>query len=276
MAALGRRRWIVNADDFGVSASVNAAVRDAHDRGVLTSASLLVNGAGFEEAVEIARARPGLGVGLHLALVQSAATLPAARIPGLVDWRGRFPESGFRTGWRYWQDRRLRPELEAEIGAQFERFHSTGLTLDHLDGHLNLHLHPVVFDLLMVNRDRWRIRHMRLVRDPLRHNLRLASGRLLSRVLLATAFGALARRAAPRLAAAGIRHPDSVYGLLQSGRVDEPYLLRLLATLPEGDHELYCHPDLAPPRTEFEALVSPLVRQALVDKGVTLIRYQDL
>ena len=45
------RRLIVNADDFGLSTSVNAAVIRAHREGILTTASLMVNEAGFDEAV---------------------------------------------------------------------------------------------------------------------------------------------------------------------------------------------------------------------------------
>ena len=59
------RRLIVNADDFGLSPSVNEAVVRAHRDGILTSASLMVNAPGFAEAVELARANPRLGVGLH-------------------------------------------------------------------------------------------------------------------------------------------------------------------------------------------------------------------
>lgn len=277
MAGAGAsRRLIFNADDFGASPSHNTAVIEAHDRGVLTTASLLVNGPGFAEAVDLAARRPRLGVGLHLALIQSASTLPAHRLPGLVDARGCFRTHPFFTGWRYYFDGRLRPQLEAEMDAQFSRFHATGLVLDHVNGHLNLHLHPVIFDLLLTHRIRWGLTRFRLVRDPLWHNLRLARGPLFSRIAHAVTFGALSRRAAPRLAAAGIRHSSSVYGLLQNGRVDEDFLLRLLPSLPPGDHEVYSHPDLVHAPHEFEALVSPRVKQQVTDLGIQTLRYQDL
>jgi len=53
---------IVNADDFGGSASINEAVIRAHYDGILTSASLMVNEPGFAEAVKLARENPTLGV----------------------------------------------------------------------------------------------------------------------------------------------------------------------------------------------------------------------
>jgi predicted glycoside hydrolase/deacetylase ChbG (UPF0249 family) len=56
---------IVNADDFGLTTGVNRAVAEAHQRGVLTSASLMVLERGAEEAARIAVAAPTLSVGLH-------------------------------------------------------------------------------------------------------------------------------------------------------------------------------------------------------------------
>ena len=76
------RRLIVNADDFGKSHSVNQAVIEAHTRGILTTASLMVNEPGFAEAIALARQHPRLGVGLHLTLSHGHSALPAAEIPG--------------------------------------------------------------------------------------------------------------------------------------------------------------------------------------------------
>src|ERR1039457_3897085 len=59
------RRLIVNADDFGLAHSVNEAVIRAHREGILTSASLMVNEPGFDEAVKLAKENPKLGVALH-------------------------------------------------------------------------------------------------------------------------------------------------------------------------------------------------------------------
>src|SRR5262249_34645691 len=81
IALVERARVVVNADDFGLCAAVNRAIGRAHEEGVLTSASLLANGPTFDEAVAIARARPSLGVGVHLNLLRGR---PLARVPSLV------------------------------------------------------------------------------------------------------------------------------------------------------------------------------------------------
>ena len=67
------RRLIVAADDFGLSAGVNAGIIRAHRDGILTDASLMVNGQGFAEAVELARAHPTLNPGWARASSTAAA-----------------------------------------------------------------------------------------------------------------------------------------------------------------------------------------------------------
>lgn len=274
--AANRRRLIVNADDFGRSTAINQAVLRAHREGILTTASLMVNGTAFEEAVEIARQNPQLGVGLHLTLICGYSTLGAREIPGLVDDRRAFRDDPVRTGFRYFARRELRAPLRREIAAQFEKFQRTGLLLDHVNGHLNMHLHPVVFGLLTTHQPEWRWTHFRLVRDPFWLNARLASGRWLYRSLHALIYSVLSARAQPVLRRLGARHTDEVFGLLQTGHVDLDYVLRLLPRLPPGDSELYSHPCLEQSQPEFDALVSPSVREQVDKLAIQLIRYQDL
>ena len=66
---------IVNADDFGYGAGVNRGVAEAYDRGLVTSAGLMVNAPGTEEAVRLAAARPGLSLGLHVNFTNEAQRL---------------------------------------------------------------------------------------------------------------------------------------------------------------------------------------------------------
>ncbi len=271
-----RRRLVVNADDFGRSQSVNRAVIQAHREGILTSASLMVNGAAAEEAVALAREHPALGVGLHLTLVRGQACLPPAELAGWADARGRFPDRPVWAGLRYFLRRRDQAALEREVAAQFARFRATGLGLDHVNGHLHFHLHPTVLRILLRRSGEWGIRSLRLTRDPLGLNLRLAGGRYGYRLVHALVFGALARWIEPQLRARGIGYTDRVFGLLQDGRVDAGYLERLMARLPPGDSELYAHPAFDESGHELEALGSRQARLILEGRGVALVRYQDL
>lgn len=270
------RRLIVNADDFGLSASVNQAVIRAHTDGILTTASLMVNEPGCSEAVELARAHPRLGVGLHLTLLMGHAACPPGQIPDLVNARGEFTNSPVGAGMNYFFNRRLRSQLRAELHAQFDRFHATGLKLDHVNGHLHMHLHPVVFDIIMEDAKELGITHLRLTRDCLARSRRMARGRWFYRLSHAGIYDWLSRRARGPLRDRGIRHADITFGLLQDSHVDEAYLLQLLPELPDGDSELYSHPSLDKFKHEYAALVSPRVKARAAELGLQLIRYQDL
>src|SRR5213075_1770576 len=157
MAANLPRRLIVNADDFGRSQSINRAVIQAHQRGILTTASLMVNAPAAEEAIALAREHPCLGVGLHLTLSHGTSALAHSEIPDLVDRERNFSNNAVAAGFKYFALRRCRDQLAAEIAAQFEKFRATGLTLDHVNGHLEFHLHPTVFNILLPNGRKWKI-----------------------------------------------------------------------------------------------------------------------
>lgn len=270
------RRLIVNADDFGRSPAINAAVIRAQRAGILTTASLMVNEPAAAEAVALAKENPRLGVGLHLTLLLGHAALPPEKIPGLANTRGEFSDNPVSTGFRYFFNRSLREQLRAEIHAQFARFRATGLPLDHVNGHLHFHLHPTVLGLLLEDANPLGLTHLRLMREPFWMDAPLAAGRRLTRASHAMIFSVLSRLAQPRLRSSRIRHTQRVFGLLQNARVNEAYMTKLLPLLPPGDSELYSHPSLDEFKNEFDALVSPRVKGLVAREKIKLIRYQDL
>lgn len=276
MASVEGRRLIVNADDFGRSHSINEGVIRAHSAGILTTASLMVNGDAVDEAVTLAKAHPRLGVGLHLTLVCGKSALPHAQIPAIVNERCEFTQNPFAAGMRYYFRQSIRHQLENEIVAQFEKFAATGLVLDHLNGHLHFHLHPKVLEILDGLFDRFQVRAARLTSEPARISFRHERGRWCYRLSHAAVFEALSRRARSVFARNRIKCTRQVFGLLQDSHVDEAYLLRLLPRLPPGDSELYSHPDLDKFSHEMDALISGRVRELIEKEKIELIRYQDL
>jgi hopanoid biosynthesis associated protein HpnK len=277
----------VSGDDFGAAPEVNAAIVRAHRDGILTGASLMVTGAATSDAVALAREHPRLAVGLHLVLAQGRPAAPPEHIPRLVTAAGTFRDqpvaNGFRYAWAYVSGSG-RAQLRREIEAQLAAFESTGLELAHVDGHLNMHLHPMVLPILIDLAPRYGIRALRLSRESLREALRHDRRHLARKVSEGLVFHVLAARAAPRLRAAGIATADRVYGMHQTGHVDEAYLLALVPRLPAGVSEVYCHPSAGPaavpPRYdhagEVAALTSPRVRAALAAAGVELVSYREI
>jgi len=282
-AAQGRARGpglIITADDFGLHSSVNRAVEHAHRDGVLTSASLMVGALAARDAIERARACPGLRVGLHLVLADGSALLPARAIPDLVDADGSFDHRMVRAGMRFFCLPRVRRQLALEIRAQFEAFAASGLALDHVNAHKHFHLHPTILGLIIGIGREFGLRAVRLPRTagmPGWSDLGLRPWLALQQA---------------RLASAGIGHNDYIAGLRESGRFDETALLAVLANLPPaGISELYLHPALQSGAAigasmpgyrhadEFAALVSPRVRLAcarLRGRGVRFGGFADL
>jgi hopanoid biosynthesis associated protein HpnK len=278
--AAGPIRLIVNADDYGLSESVNAAVLKAHDRGILTSCSLMVAEPAATAAVTAARERPGLAVGLHLTAVCGRAVLPSAEIPRLVDASGRFSESPVAAGLRYAFSRATQRELERELRAQFERFAGFGTPLSHVDGHLHMHMHPFVFDRLLALAAEFGCRRIRIPRDDWRAYGRAEPLRAWAQAPLAAVFGLLARRARRLGGQRGFVWTDRVHGLFRTDRMDETALLAVLRHLPPGTHELYSHPDAggrgAAGRAELAALLSPAVLCLVDERQIRLVTYPEL
>lgn len=274
---------IVTADDFGRSSSVNAAVMRAHRQGILTGASLMVAGEAFEEAVALARQAPTLAVGLHLVVVAGKACLPPEQIPLLVDGRGNFSRDPFRAGWRYFFDPAARRQLAREMAAQFEAFAATGLPLAHVDGHLHMHLHPTVFDLLLPLAERYGACGLRLPRDDLALALACDRRRAGQKLAWALAFALLCRRGRKALRGRRLAATERVYGLMQSGRMEEAYVLRALRRLKARSAELYFHPSLeaeggslGPNPGDLATLLSPAVRRMVSERGLRLVSYPAL
>lgn len=265
------RRLVVTADDFGLHVAVNEAVEAAHREGILTAASLMVSAPAAGDAVERAKRLPRLRVGLHIVLADGPATAPRARIPGLVGTDGRFGSRMARDGIRYFLCPSLRRQLETEIRAQFEAYAATGLVLDHVDAHKHFHLHPTLASMILQIGAEFGLKSMRVPSER-------------GGPILLAPWVALMKR---RLQARGIFHNDHVVGLLRTGRMDEPALLRALAGLPPGLTEIYLHPatlsgaavgaSMAEYRhaDEWAALVSPRVRAAVKALGVPLGGYGD-
>jgi hopanoid biosynthesis associated protein HpnK len=236
----------------------------------------MVNEPGCAEAVKLAKENPRLGVGLHLTLLMGRSALPPDKIPGIVNPRGEFSSRPVGAGMNYFFKRGLREQLRAEIHAQFEIFQAAGLPLDHVNGHLHLHLHPTIFKILMDDSEKLGIRHLRLTRDCFARSRKMSRGHWFYRISHAAVYEWLSRRARKTLEQKKIRHAHITFGLLQNARVDEDYVLKLLPELPPGDSELYSHPSLDEFKHEFDALVSPRVKALVKKLGIELIRYQDL
>lgn len=285
---------ILTADDFGRSSAINAAVLRAHRDGVLTSASLMVAGEAAQEAVALARATPTLAVGLHVVLTESRPSSPPGKVSHLLSPTGRFPDDPARVWIQYIVSPRARAEMAVELRAQFASYAATGLALTHVDSHQHLHMHPAVFRALLPLAQEYGARGLRLPRDDFRlavtHDRRGAGAKAVWTLI----FGILNRRYARtvrELNRAGAAPPSArplavaerVFGLLQSGAMEESYVVRVLQAVEAPVTELYFHPTIAsevvplgPNPGDLAALLSPVVRRTIAERRLILASYATL
>jgi predicted glycoside hydrolase/deacetylase ChbG (UPF0249 family) len=134
---VSRQKIIVNADDFGMSSAINGAIVEAFQKGFVSSATIMANMPGFDEAVELAR-RFGLlrCVGLHLNITEGPAMTSTIRCcRRFCDEMGGFRPRGTMLRLSRNESSAVEMEIEAQVRACLAR----GLNLTHLDSHHHVH-----------------------------------------------------------------------------------------------------------------------------------------
>ena len=260
------RLLLVNADDFGMYESINAAVVTAFKEGIVRSTSLMVPCPGAEQAIRLLRENPGLPFAVHLSVIRDIGHYDwgplAARedVPSLLDGDGKL----FRLErMAELLARATLDDLETEFRAQINAVLAAGLEPTHLDWHcLHSGGRSDVFDMTFG-----------LARD---YGLALRVG--------SRPFIDQVQRQGP---------PSVDHDLLDSfslSLVDKSArCAQMLRDLPAGLTEWAVHPSLGTPtsqtldpdgwqvrRTDFDFLVSPPAREIIQQEGITLIDYRPL
>ncbi len=248
------RRLIVNADDLGRTPGINQGVTEAHRRGIVTSATVMVNYPAAGQVARIARENPGLGLGLHVQLSGGPSALPAERLRSMVDGEGHLPAKpeGLRDP--------DPAEVLAEVRTQLARFQEIlGRLPTHFDSHHHSHRTPAVFEAVVT-----------LGRETGRP-VRCASPRMIE-----------------ELRARGVKTTDAFREDFFDREATLEKLAAILDELPPGATELMCHPAVvdeelrrsssyADQRTrELAVLTSAFAREAVQAAGVELVHFGHL
>jgi len=286
------KRLIVNADDFGLARGINRAIVEAHQRGIVTSTTMMASGLAFEDAIAVARQNPRLKIGCHLVLLRGSLLGTSESSPSLYIRRGGKTEVRRGLGQfavDSWRGRVQAADIAREVRAQIERLRTAGIEPSHIDSHKHAHVLPEVFrPMLRTARELG----MRATRNPFEPALPfsvLLAGRKLwkryaaTRVMRGWRSGFL--RCVREL---GMSTTDGTIGISSTGSMDQAMLDQLVRSLPEGTWELICHPayDSAELKgltrlgssgeIERQLLISEETKQALGEAGIELISYADL
>jgi hopanoid biosynthesis associated protein HpnK len=287
------RRLIINADDFGLTAGVNRAIVEAHEHGVVTSATLMANGPAFADAIALAQSRPGLGVGCHVLLVDGAPLLDATAVRTLLD-RGNSSGPHFREGITRFGalallGRLSESEIEAEATAQIRKLQGACIAVTHLDSHKHTHLFPRVLRPLLRAAARCGVRAIRNPFERMQGSQLSASPSLWKRWAEVGVLRGLAKEFREAVQHAEISTPDGTLAIVATGSLNERLLRLMVESLPEGTWELVCHPgyndaDLRGIRTrlresreqELRILTSSFTRDLLAANGIEMISFREL
>ena len=285
------KKLILNADDFGYTRGINEAIARAHREGVLTSTTLMANGAAFEDAVERAKRLPELGVGCHFVLVGGNSVANPEEIPSLASREGKLPESLPALVARVTSGKIRGEDIEREFRAQIAKIRRAGIEPTHFDSHKHTHAHPRVFAAIAAAAREAGIRRVRNPFERLRDSRMLLKGvPLFSKQFLATMAARISARPFRRiLEREGLSAPDRFLGLAITGGIGPEVLRRMTAATGEGVTEIMLHPGLydeelratgtrlnAQRETELGALLDPGVKELMEREGVRRVTFREL
>ena len=298
------QRLIVNADDFGLTTGVNRAIIECHQRGIVSSTTLMATGAQLAEAVQLAAALPTLGAGCHVVLVDGEPLLPPNEVRSLLaPGTDRFYQTATEILMAQARGKFKANEIEAEAGAQFARLKKLGVRLTHFDAHKHTHMFPRILRPLLRAA---KTAGIAAVRNPFEPAEAVALSEALgNRTLLVRTVETTLLRAAFRgkwlrmVSDAGLATTDGSLGVSTTGVLNEARLRALLSRIPKTDTaensssaktwELVCHPgyndaELSKMRTKLRdsreterVALQCLTREALrAEYGVELIGFGEL
>jgi len=284
------KRLIVNADDFGLTHGVNRAIVEAHQRGIVSSATLMANGPVFDEAVRLAASAPDLAIGCHIDLIQLAPVSLPGRVKTLLEG-GRFRPGLARFASSAMRGKIDAAEITAEAIEQITKLRRAGIAVSHFDTHKHTHVFPPVLKALL---QAARECGVTAVRNPFEPDSVVAFRRVVQRWKLLSRWAAvqslrtLAMDFRREVEKAGLVTTDGTIGIALTGHMDQQSLCEILKMVPEGSWELVTHPGYVEPELaplsklthsreeELRWLTSEETRKAIEASGIEIVTYANL
>ena len=280
------KKLIVNADDFGLHSEVNKAIIRGYQEGCLRSTSLMPTGAAVEEACQLARENPGLGIGIHLTMVAEKPILPVDEVRSLLGSDGKFHADHMVFIKAYLQGKIDKRQLYAEMEAQIKKAVSLGLNITHIDSHQHLHTLPGITGMCLELMKKYQIRAMRFPGEACGFTGGYSSGAF--RWIAKCGLTGCAVLAKGKAKCYNVKMPDHFFGMLAGGHMEEKYFSAILRALPEGVSEIMVHPGADNKKLgavydwqyhwedELASVTSARTMQFLQEHNIELISFKEL
>ncbi len=264
------KKVIINADDFGLIQGVNEGIVKAHQEGILTSATLMANMPGFNQAVEMAGTNPELGVGVHLNILRGHSLSPAQKVGSLLSKELRFIPSVSNLVHRMALKRISFDEIEREFRAQIERVQKAGIDPSHIDSEKHIHLIRPLFRIVIKLAKEYKINKVRFIQECC---VSSRPGQVFKSMFISLSSTSMKKK----MIREGVRSPDMFYGVCDSGRITADKLRQALQRAKEGVTEIMVHPGfITQEMLELEKQIGPYYINKYREKELNALLNKEL
>lgn len=273
---------IVNADDFGLTKSINEGIAKAYKEGIVTSSSLMPTGEAFEDALDLIKDFKLDSIGAHLSLTETTPVADSAKIPTLIAKDNKFYKNHNEFFINFLLHLVKRDQIYIELKAQLEVLKKAGIKIASLSSHEHIHMLPEMLDIFVELAKEYDIPALRYPHKE------MVLGKFdVKKRYKAMILSFFDKGMEKVLNESGMKHTDHFLGFLDSGRLREDTLIDMFKSLEEGSTELVCHPGFLGPEIldryrfhinceqELSALTSPRVKKFIKDSNISLITYRE-
>ena len=281
------KKVIINADDFGICQGINEGIIYAHQRGIVTSTTLMANMPGFEQAVSLAKQNKDLGIGLHLNIVRGRPVSPANKVKSLINDENKFFSDVFLILKRLVLGLINLEEVELEFRAQIEKILEKGIKISHFDSEKHVHSFPSIFKIIIRLAKEYNIQKIRFINEFCFSPFLFQTAKSL---LISLACSSMIRKIIEN----DIFITDKFYGVCETGHMTSLRLKRTLYKVKDGITEIMVHPGFVIPEIidlekeigsyhinkfreqELQALVDEGAKEVIKERKIHLINFNNI
>lgn len=280
------KQLIINADDFGLHPLINKGIIKGHSEGIITSTSLIPSAPYFDEAMQLAKANPSLGVGIHLTLVGGVKPACTSGVNSLLTADGVFAEDYTVFAKKWYTGSIKKNELVKELETQIEKVLAAGIKPTHIDSHQHMHVLPGIAGIVVRLCKKYGIKKIRMPGENIFWSGGFEAG--MGRKIGRDGLSFCAMLAKGKAQSAGLVYPQHFFGMLAGGNLNAELVKNILLNLPEGTSEIMTHPGLDSTelakhftwgyhwQDELGAFLSAENKEIVREHGIKLINFGGL